>query len=420
MDSIDEFERKRITKFLSKISNETNNISLLGKDKLEYIFRKSLDLLNLPLPNGEIYDYFLMPEIVWIFLEKLYYAIPQEKGKDFQNLRETYNFLNSKGEEIIRYRILGEMGSYPGCELQRGDCKYTIVNSIPVLIAKDEAFDLGETLSIPISIDEIRVATCAMLAPPYGFVCFMFTNNPEDYNILTIKKRILNKVPKKLQVYFLHQLLQYENLMKFRDNSQGFDKFYNIFSNPKIISDPSKYNFIVFDRYIDFFNKLFDHFDIKNNLLLKASYYFIKALMLMYSNFSFAEEATANAFFCLEGCMHLIQKKYGINEERLNMYKLQDIFKEKLPRGEELFEYMREFYRKRNELVHAETDWGAEWPIPLNGEDLTESIELCRKLLNFILIDRWIEDEKEKDMEEYLHEFDCSRNYKERRIEGKE
>jgi hypothetical protein len=90
-----------------------------------------------------------------------------------------------------------------------------------------------------------------------------------------------------------------------------------------------------------------------------------------------------------------------------------------LPRGEELFEYMREFYDKRNELVHAETDWGAEWPIPLNGEDLTESIELCRKLLNFILIDRWIEDEKEKETEEFLHEFDYSENRKDGRIKDK-
>jgi hypothetical protein len=405
MEFISEFERERIVKFLSEISKKIESLSKLERNELEYIFEKSLELLYLPYPNNEIFEYFLIPEIVETFLDRLYALIPQEGQKNFQNLYKLHSFLGRKEEPSIRYRILGEMGSYPDCGLERGNCKYAIVNSIPVLITKEEFFDLGETLSMPISRDELKVATCAMLAPTSGTGgCFMFTNDLTDYNVLTVKKKILNKVPKKLRVYFLHQLLQYENLMKFRDNFYRLDMFYSIFSNAKIITDPSKYNFIAFNRYTKFFNELFDHFNIRNRLLLKTSYYLIKASMLMYSNFAFAEEATANAFFCLEGCMHLMQKKYGIKGTRLNLSKLQVIFKEKLPRGEELFECMQESYDERTELVHAETDWGAEWPIPLNGDDLTESIELCRKLLNFILIDRWIEDEKEKEIEEFMRE----------------
>ncbi|MGC8757811.1 MAG: hypothetical protein ACP5QX_05120 [Caldisericaceae bacterium] len=406
MGFVDEFRKKRVLKFLSEISKETDNIASLGKDKLDYIFKTSLDLLDLPLPNSEIYDYFLVPEIMGTLLLKLIYLMPKEENTRLDNIHIISEVLNEEKGKSVKYRVLGEKGVYPNCEIERENCKYTIINSLPVLITEENSknFTVSSELSVPMNKNELRFATCAILAPSNGVGCFMFTYGFSDYNTLTIKKNVLNMVPGNLQIYFLHQLLQYQNLMQFREDIYRLDNFFLTVEQPDIVPDTTEYTFSSFNKYIDIFYKLFDNFNIRSNLLLKTSYYFIKALMLIYSNLAFAEEATADVFFCLEGCMHLMQKKYGIKGARLNLSKLQAIFKENLPRGEELFEYMQEVYERRNELVHAKLDWGVEWPVSLYADDLFENIDLCKELLNFVLIGRWIEDEKEKEVREFTRE----------------
>jgi|GEM_PF-1134602 len=401
MESFSEFKKKRIKKFLKETSEKLKADPNLSQSKIENIFKKSLELLSLPQPNKEIFEYFCTPEILDIFLNRLCLVLPKAERESFQNLFAHNNYLKRRKESVIKFRILGEHGFYPDCELERGDSKYTIFNSIPVLITMDDKGTEDSEIAIPINRSELRVATCAMITQSPG--CnFVFNNGYNGYNVLYISKNDLKKVPRGLQLYFLHQLLQYENLLKYCFDSVKEDE---VMPHEDISIDPKKYAFLPFESYIEIYNKLFDSFDINNQLLLKTSYYFLKASMLRF-NLTFQEEATANVFFCLEGCLHLLQKKYGVKGTRLNLKKLHSIFKKYLPNGEGLFDFIEYGYYKRNELVHAETDdWGAEWPVPLMADDLYEYFDVCVELLNLILIERKIAIEKEQEWEKLKQEF---------------
>jgi len=385
-----EFEKKRIKKFLKEISAEFG--SSLSQGKIEDIFKKSLELLSLPQPNSEILKYFVTSYVLKVFLDKLCEKFQNTELESFQNPCNNY-YKKEKDSTIIKYRILGEHGLYPDCELERGDSKYTIINSIPVLMTKNDEGTANSEIAISMNRSELRVATCAMLANSCAFV---FLNSFEDYNILFFSKDELEKIPKYFQLYFLHQLLQYENTLKYRFDKSRSDE---VLPHGDISIDPKKYEFSAFGPYIDIYCKLFDSYNLNDELLLKTSYYFLKASMLRF-NLTFQEESTANVFFCLEGCMHLLQKKYGVKDTHLNLKKLQSIFRKQMPRGEDLFEYIQEAYGKRNELVHAKLDdWGAEWPVPLEAEDLYEYFDVCVQLLNFVLIERKTEVEKEQNFE---------------------
>ena len=70
---------------------------------------------------------------------------------------------------------------------------------------------------------------------------------------------------------------------------------------------------------------------------------------------------------------------------------LETIFDKLFPKGLELFSFIKEGYDKRISLVHAEPDWGAEWSPFLLADDFFEYFNICRELLNLILIDRNVE-----------------------------
>ncbi len=399
MGPFSEFEKKSIKKFLKEASEELKADLNLSQSKIENIFKKSLELLYLPQPNKEILEYFCTPEILDIFLNRLCSVLPKAERESFQNLFAYNNYPKRRKGSVMKFRILGEHGFYPDCELERGDSKYTIFNSIPVLITIDDKGTEDSEVAIPINRSELRVATCAMVTQSPG--CnFVFNNGYNGCNLLYISKSNLEKVPRDLQLYFLHQLLQYENLLKYHLEPVKDE----VMLHEEISINPKKYAFLPFESYIEIYNKLFDSFDINDELLLKTSYYFLKASMLG-PYYDFWEEAIANVFFCLEGCLHLIQKKYGVKGARLNLEKLEIIFKKYLPRGEDLFDYIKEAYDKRNEMVHAETDWGAEWPVHLYGEDYLEYFAVCIELLNFILIERKIAIEKDQELERFIQKF---------------
>ena len=160
----------------------------------------------------------------------------------------------------------------------------------------------------------------------------------------------------------MFELLQFQNRFK---SLNGF------YIERKPLQDVSAYHFFDFKNCKDIFYKLIDSFSIKNHLLLRTSNYLIKSSML-WKNRTFGEEAIANVFFALEGCLHLIQKKFGDNHTKLNRKLLKKIFKEKFPHGENLFNFIEEGYYKRISLVHPEPDWGAEWSPFLMADDFYE------------------------------------------------
>jgi len=113
---------------------------------------------------------------------------------------------------------------------------------------------------------------------------------------------------------------------------------------------------------------------------------------MLWNNRSFGEEAMANTFFCIEGCLHLLQKKYGNYSSKLDLNFIKKIFIDNFPFGEQSFETLKDDYETRIQLVHPETNWGTVWNPFIMADDFYANFSFCRALLNFILIDRIIEE----------------------------
>ncbi len=217
-----------------------------------------------------------------------------------------------------------------------------------------------------------------MCAPKQGIFHLDFTN----YNTINIDCDCIDAIPDGLKNLFLREYFEINK----RFTPIGFRAWHR-----QPMPDLMAYEFSSYNDSIEYFNKLYDNFKISDHLLLRTCNYFVKAIM-HWSNQIYIEEAIANSFFCLEGCLHLIQKKYGDHNLKLNMKLLNEVFKNDIPYGENLFEFIKEGYEKRNTLVHAEPEWGADWSPFLTAEDFYEYFKLCRELLNFILIDRQLDD----------------------------
>jgi hypothetical protein len=86
-----------------------------------------------------------------------------------------------------------------------------------------------------------------------------------------------------------------------------------------------------------------------------------------------------------------MQKKFGDNSTKLNRKLLRDGFIKNWQNGENLYDFIEEAYYKRISLIHPEPDWGANWKPFLMADDFYDYFNICRELLNFILIERKVE-----------------------------
>jgi len=372
-----EFFKKNVEKFGKKIQLKISD--------LDYLLKSLIDVLEIPFPPSEIYPYFLHPNLI----NKLLYEVinseflsppdREEMSEDFGTLLQCLK--EHKSNFKITLRILAPGGIYPNTPIERGGCKYTFNNQLPVLFTKSRnkknIWDESSLINW-LTKQELRFATSVLCAPSDKIVYFFFTSS----NSISVDASCIKKVPIDQQVYFLREWLD----IHLRFTSIGTKGW-----NRSPLPDISVYEFTDFQDSISIFNDIFDSFSITNDLLLRTCNYFVKAIM-HWNNLINAEEALVNCFFCLEGCLHLIQKKFGEYNQRLNLKLLKKVFDENDVLKEISFEFIQEAYEKRISLVHAEPEWGAEWSPFITYEDFWDYFKICRILINYILIERKIDD----------------------------
>jgi hypothetical protein len=380
-----EFRRSEYKKFLDNTSKKLEHKSNLTDSDLEFLFYSLIELHGIPLPPTELEPYFIHPNIISdLFIEvinssSLTSKDRKESRKSFESVHNSLEI--EKTNYSITFRILAPGGRYPNVTLQGSSCKYKVNNQFPVLVTKNKnKKDLFADRSLVnwLTRNELKFATSVICAPESGLYHFHFTG----HNKLEVDNHCLKNVPETLRIYFLRELLDIQR----RFTPIGVRPWHR-----KPLPDVNEYEFDDYNDSIQTFQKIFNSFDIQDDLLLRTSNYFVKAIM-HWDNPINAEEAITNTFFCLEGCLHLIQKKYEYFSPKLNLELIKKVFKNEIPYGENLFEFIREGYDTRITLVHAEPEWGSEWDPFVTSEDFYEYFKLCRILLNFVLIDRITKD----------------------------
>lgn len=363
-----------------------SSLTKINRENLKEVFYDTINFLNIPHPDTELTKYFIHPNIIELLLSGVlnqeYVSVEDRKeffaylGKAIKKLKTT------KSPYFVSFRILHPSGYYPNIPVSRGNCHYTIQNQLPIIWTKNtRSYDENIVdLSITnwLTRNELKLATAIMCAPGGGTVFHLtFTR----YNSINLSWDCLSNVPNELKPYFLREYFDLNS----RFQPLGINQW-----NRRPLHDVSLYRFSTFEEYSTWFNKIFDKFSIQNDLLLRTCNYFVKSQM-HWDNGINEEEAILNLLFCYEGCLHLIQQKYGEYGPKLNFKLLERVFEENIEKGGDILNWVRGTNELRIILVHPESRWGAEWKPFVTSEDFYENFKIARSLLNFILIDKYRE-----------------------------
>ncbi|RCW89718.1 hypothetical protein [Winogradskyella arenosi] len=377
-----ETEKNDYKKFFIDISEKINTNS---QEKFEDTFFQILNLLELPRPSKELEKYFAHPSIIKSLLIN---ALSHDKlTRDDRIELQPYltkalkKLNNHKDKYFVRYRVLNPEGIYPNFELNRKNCHYSIQNQLPIIWTKNKiSIDsniLDSSVINWLTRNELKLAT-AILCSGEGQRFYLYFTG---YNTVEIGWDCISKIPDNLKTIFLKEYFE----LNIKFTPIGVRPW-----NRVPIYDSTYYKFKNFENHKNSFEKIFDKISIQDELLLRTCNYFVKSIM-HWENTINAEEAIANVFFCLEGCLHLIQKKYGDFDTRLNFKLLKSVFNKEIENGENLLNFIKDGYSTRITLVHPEPAWGAEWKPFVCSDDFYEYFRICRSLLNFILIDEYKE-----------------------------
>lgn len=378
------FKNKKHKDYLAGIAAKFKDKVALNKADLEFLFKGLIELHEIPFPPSELRKYFLHPNIIeTLFIEVLNSKdlTPDDRRAMHKSFEQIHSLIKIvKSPYAINFRILAPGGNYPNVELERQSSKYTFTNQFPLLITKNrKKKDVWADTSLInwLTRTELRFATSMMCAANHILFHFHFTS----HNSIEIDNNCFEKIPNELRVYFLRELL---------DIKLRFTPIGNNFWQRKPLPDINEYQFSDYERATNTFKELYDQFSIQNDLLLRTCNYLVKARM-HWDNQINAEEAITNTFMCLEGCLHLMQKKFGDYKPQLNRVLLEKVFKEHIPVGENIWNFISEGYRTRITLLHAEPNWGAKWDPFIVPDDFYDYYKICLELLNFILLDRNVE-----------------------------
>lgn len=373
----EELKTKRCIDLFKFFEEFDANLTSLSKAELEKLFLYCIESLNIPFPNKELLQYFINIHFIELLLIRVHNKLPldyriQKKSQLFERLQAP------KSKYFCQYREFGPLGSYPDIEIIRGNCHYSHVQCYPLLLTKNSYATETEFTNYSevtwLTRNEAKIASCMICSPEYGYFSLDFRGQ----NTIRIDYNFIKPIPTHLRIRVLSEVLQYLNVFSPIDGGP-FSR------EPK--QDITYYNFVNFKESYESFKRLFDSFSIRDHLLLRTSNYFVKASMLWMSQV-FGEDAIANTMFCLEGCLLLIQRKHKASPKKINLSLLKSIIENTYPFGKSLFEFIKEGYEKRISIVHPSPRWGAGFYPFLLADDYYEYYDVCKLLLNYVLIDR--------------------------------
>lgn len=127
--------------------------------------------------------------------------------------------------------------------------------------------------------------------------------------------------------------------------------------------------------------KFYDCFDINDDLTLRIAFYLLKSVMLWnYEGQIFGEDACANLFFGLEGCLRLIHRRiFGTPnfEFQPTLAHIEDTFNMGYDR------WLKDAHEKRVKIVHPEPRMKTGWLPSLMEDDFYENYEMAMDLVYY-------------------------------------
>jgi hypothetical protein len=356
---------------------------------LEGLFGEFLAVVGAPAPEGAVYSLFLNVDV----LSELARALPAFALRD-DSLREhvekipngitrVTTWQQSRGREsYYRVRPLGVLGTYPNIEITSRYGSYLIRGGSPYLVTRnsprqDMLWGFPGGLS-DWTRQETRLATALSCTEWGGFLTYL------EAPCLDFSTSKLQHLPEDRKVDFMLAFLALVNAI---DQPSRERTDFGSDTRPR-------FEFSDFRLYRSSARAFAADFVVSHPLLLRTACHYLKASMLWKVQ-EFAEEALANVFFALEGCLLLHQEKEGASAEKLDRKILRAVFRRTYDHGDGLFDFIEDamgWGGTRASIVHPQLSLEYGWNPPLEADDYYEYHQIVRALLMFLVTGDTFED----------------------------
>jgi len=374
------WDDKSVAQFYKQLK-QYNQEAQPTRTNTEKIFRSLLEMLNAPLPNSSVRKYFYDPRVNLELSVIVHNTFPVHRDKlDLDSAAR-----RSRSNHFYRVHSLLDTGTYPDDDYSRRSNKYALYKGVPFLITKNSRTAEKNAGNYYTEVNNITrreiLVSCALLCAAEeeggGTLCFYFGNDVRD-----VDASLVERVPHELQTQFL---VEYADLFRRVASEKPLYKK----TSPVYDITSFEYHTGAMDKIA--VNQFVDRASIDDFLLLRTTTFLVKAKMLWRED-AFREDAIANIFFALEGCMLLLQRKHGLRHDKVDRKHLPALFDSLFRQGSELFDFIDEaigWGGSRANIVHAQTDTSDSWIPPLMADDFYEYDELVRVILNYVVRD-WL------------------------------
>ncbi|UNK19612.1 hypothetical protein MNQ98_06155 [Paenibacillus sp. N3/727] len=337
---------------------------------------------KLGLPSGDrfIYEYASNPLVVIDLVRDLAFKFDwrEESKIAFTVLKS----IEQSPGSLIRVRKVLPSNYVFGHELKTKNSLYCFANGFPYLITRNSRRHTGETELSELTLgnilrEEVKTISSLSLILNYGSC-----NIPINYAYCDIPEFLFHK-SKNFNEETPYRAAALLHIFSFLQPSRY---------ESALIRD-TKYAFRTED--IDFKKiRLYNNnFKLRDKLALRTAFLLIKSKYLAYSpDYIFMEDACANLFFGLEGCLRLINRRF-FGDENFN-------FKKTIQAIERTFSYapgyssmLEDAYNLRVNIVHPESKFNDKWFPILYAEDYHENLEMAADLLYFALTGDFLKNE---------------------------
>lgn len=249
--------------------------------------------LQLPVGDRLINEYVSNPVIVVNLAINLSYDL-QEPFRT-----EVLKMINQLSGSVIRIRKIQPSDYIFGSNYKTNNSLYTFANGIPYLITRNSKRLINETELTELSLGKILREEVKMISSLAFIMSYGSCNMPINHLYCDVPEILFHRI-KKFDEETVHRAAAFHHiysLVRYREHE------YSVSEN--------KYTFRT--ENIDFKKiRLYNsNFRISDNLTLRTAFLLIKSKSLVSSSgYIFQEDACANLFFGLEGCLRLLNRRF--------------------------------------------------------------------------------------------------------------
>lgn len=327
--------------------------------------------LELPAGDRFIYEYASNPLVVLSVAVNMKYQYELHEESSSKVIALVQSRINQTTSPILRIRKIAPYRNVCGVNFQGKNSLYSFANGVPYLVTRNSRRSINEIettelLMGNISREEVKTIAALELIMTQGF-----SNMPVDNTFCDIPEYLFHDSNKfnNETVYRAAALLHIFSLIRF--------------SSSRFSIENKKYSFRSFGIDLNKTRSFYRNFRLNDTLLLRCASLLIKSSSLERSPGEIhMEDACANLFFGLEGCLRLLNRRFFKNEN-FN-------FKNTIQMIQQTFDYapgykwmLEDVYNKRVNIVHPESKYNDNWFPVLYVDDYRENLEMASDFIYF-------------------------------------